>query len=511
MPVYLFPLCGKLLGFAIVRKRAVLITNLPSAIDARLYAKESRFMSKTNIQNKGIRPSAAAKSVYVKTYGCQMNVYDSERMTGLLKPLGYEASDTPEGADLVILNTCHIREKAAEKVYSDLGRIKREKSKVEKDGREMKIAVAGCVAQAEGAEIMRRAPVVDMVFGPQSYHKLPEMLARAARSTGEILETDFDVEEKFDVLNARKVDGVSAFLTVQEGCDKFCTFCVVPYTRGAEVSRNVDAIVAEARSLAAQGVREITLLGQNVNAWQSSPPMGEVGEMWGLGTLCRHLARIDGIDRIRFTTSHPRDMSDDLIDAFGEEEKLMPYLHLPVQAGSDKILKSMNRAHTQEDYRRIIERVRTARPDIALSGDFIVGFPGETEADFEETMSLVTDIAYASAYSFKYSRRPGTPGATMAKQVAEEEKNERLVRLQALLADQAISFNKNQIGRTLPVLFEKEGRKPGQVAGRSPYLQSVYVEAVPSVIGTIGQVKISDANLKALTGDIVSHETREQH
>lgn len=440
------------------------------------------------------------KSVFIRTYGCQMNVYDSERMAGLLKPLGYGLADAPDGADLVILNTCHIREKAAEKVYSELGRLKKVKAAKAREGGEMKIAVAGCVAQAEGPEITARAPQVDMVVGPQAYHRLPELLARAARDSGEILETDFAVDEKFDRLAAREAEGPTAFLTIQEGCDKFCTFCVVPYTRGAEVSRGVDAIVAEARALAAQGVREITLLGQNVNAWTSPPPAGEPGDEWGLGELCRHLAKIDGLERIRFTTSHPRDMDDGLIAALGEEEKLMPYLHLPVQAGSDKILKAMNRGHTAEHYLRLIERIRAARPDLALSGDFIVGFPGETNEDFEATLALVDAVGYASAYSFKYSRRPGTPGAVMPKQVAEAEKDARLARLQALLERQRQDFNKAQIGKILPVLFEKPGRHEGQLVGRSPYLQSVHVLAPQSMIGLIAPVKIGDTTPNALAG-----------
>ncbi len=446
------------------------------------------------------------KSVFIRTYGCQMNVYDSERMAGLLKPLGYGLADKPEGADLVILNTCHIREKAAEKVYSELGRLKRLKADKEKAGGEMKIAVAGCVAQAEGPEITARAPQVDMVVGPQAYHRLPELIAKAARERGDVLDTDFAVEEKFDRLAAREAEGPTAFLTVQEGCDKFCTFCVVPYTRGAEVSRHVDAIVAEARSLAAQGVREITLIGQNVNAWASNPPAGVASEQWGLGELCRHLAKIDGIERIRFTTSHPRDMDDGLIAALGEEEKLMPYLHLPVQAGSDKILKAMNRGHTGEHYLRLIERIRSARPDIALSGDFIVGFPGETSEDFEATLALVEEVGYASAYSFKYSRRPGTPGAAMGKQVAEAEKDERLARLQTLLESQRQAFNAAQIGAELPVLFEKPGRKEGQLIGRSPYLQSVHVRAPKSFLGKIVKVKIEDVTPNALAGALSSKE-----
>ena len=446
--------------------------------------------------------------MFIRTYGCQMNVYDSERMAGLLKPLGYGAAERPEDADLVILNTCHIREKAAEKVYSELGRLKRIKTRKARDGVEMKIAVAGCVAQAEGPEISARAPQVDMVVGPQAYHRLPEMLARAARDAGDILETDFAVEEKFDRLAAREAEGPTAFLTVQEGCDKFCTFCVVPYTRGAEVSRSVDAVAAEARALAAQGVREITLLGQNVNAWRSAPPAGAPSgaDVWGLGELCRHLARIDGLDRIRFTTSHPRDMDDGLIAALGEEEKLMPYLHLPVQAGSDRVLKAMNRGHTAESYLTMIDRIRAARPDIALSGDFIVGFPGETSEDFEETLALVEAVGYASAFSFKYSRRPGTPGAAMPKQVAEAEKDDRLARLQALLERQRAAFNTAQIGRTLPVLFEKPGRHDGQLVGRSPYLQSVHASAPKSVIGSIAPVRIEDVTPNALAGMLTTKD-----
>ncbi len=451
-----------------------------------------------------LRPKQG-KSVFIRTYGCQMNVYDSERMADLLKPIGYDMAATPDDADLVILNTCHIREKAAEKVYSELGRLKKTKERRADVGEEMTIAVAGCVAQAEGAEISARAPVVDMVIGPQAYHRLPELLARDARNRGAVLETDFAVEEKFDRLSAREADGPAAFITVQEGCDKFCTFCVVPYTRGAEVSRPVEAIVGEARSLAAQGVKEITLLGQNVNAWSGAAPAGDKAadrgpHGWKLGELCRHLAKIDGIERIRFTTSHPRDMDDGLIEALGEEEKLMPYLHLPVQAGADGVLKAMNRGHTAEHYVRLIEKIRAARPDIAISGDFIVGFPGETTADFEETLTLVETVNYASAYSFKYSRRPGTPGAAMRKQVAEAEKDDRLARLQALLERQRAEFNAAQIGRILPVLFEKTGRHQGQLVGRSPYLQSVHAKAPDSMLGMIAPVRIEDVTPNALAG-----------
>ncbi|MEM9837544.1 MAG: tRNA (N6-isopentenyl adenosine(37)-C2)-methylthiotransferase MiaB [Pseudomonadota bacterium] len=442
-------------------------------------------------------PNPPKKRVHVKTWGCQMNVYDSERMTGLLKPLGFETTEAPDDADLVILNTCHIREKAAEKVYSELGRLKGVK---ERGGT---IAVAGCVARAEGEEMRNRAPVIDFMIGPQSYHKLPEIIAKTARETGNRLYTDFDVDEKFDVLaEGRKAEGYSAFVTVQEGCDKFCTFCVVPYTRGAEVSRNTDQITAEVRSLVAQGVREVTLLGQNVNAWHGAPPAGTSGEAWGLGELCRHLAKIDGLDRIRFTTSHPKDMDDGLIAAFGEEPKLMPYLHLPVQAGNDRVLKAMNRAHTAETYLRQIEAVRAVRPDIAISGDMIVGFPGEDDAAFEDTMALVREVNYASCFSFKYSRRPGTPGATMAKQVPEDVKNERLQRLQALLNEQRRAFDTTQVGRTLPVLLEKAGRMEGQLVGKSPYLQSVHVLADEKLLGQIIPIKIEEAGPNSLRGTL---------
>jgi tRNA-2-methylthio-N6-dimethylallyladenosine synthase len=434
--------------------------------------------------------AAPQKRLYIKTYGCQMNVYDSERMADLLRPLGYAATETPEGADLVVLNTCHIREKAAEKVYSELGRLKRMKAARAADGASMTIAVAGCVAQAEGAEIMARQPAVDLVIGPQSYHRLPELIARTHRASGERLAADFATEEKFDALpDERAVSGVTAFLTVQEGCDKFCSFCVVPYTRGAEYSRPAAAIVAEAERLAAKGVREVTLLGQNVNAYAG-----------GLASLIRSLARIEGLDRIRYTTSHPRDMDDDLIAAHAAVDALMPYLHLPVQAGSDRVLKAMNRGHTADDYLRLIEKIRAARPDMALSGDFIVGFPGETEADFQATLAVVAEVRYAGAFSFKYSRRPGTPGAAMPGQVAEAEKDDRLQRLQALLAEQQASFNAACIGRTLPVLFEKPGRHDGQIIGRSPYLQGVHVTGPQSLIGKIAPVTISRAERNSLAG-----------
>ncbi|MGJ3231757.1 MAG: tRNA (N6-isopentenyl adenosine(37)-C2)-methylthiotransferase MiaB [Oceanicaulis sp.] len=450
----------------------------------------------------------AKKRLFIKTYGCQMNVYDSDRMRDVLSPLGYEPSETPDGADLVILNTCHIREKAAEKVYSELGRLKPLKEAKAAEGSSMTVTVAGCVAQAEGAEIQRRAPVVDLVVGPQTYHKLPELIANVHRGRGEALDTEFEVEDKFDVLAApeRQVDGYTAFVTVQEGCDKFCTFCVVPYTRGAEWSRPVDQVVAEVRQLAAKGVREVTLLGQNVNAYHGAAPAGEEG-IWGLGRLVRHLALIGGIERIRFTTSHPRDMDEDLIQAFADTPKLMPYFHLPVQSGSDKILKSMNRKHTAAEYLAIIERLRAARPDIAISGDMIVGFPGETEADFEATMELVRQVNYASCFSFKYSKRPGTPGAAMFGQVDEQVKTERLARLQALLVEQQLEFNRSMIGRTLPVLFEREGRHDGQLSGRSPYLQAVHCDGPASLIGRIADVEVTGATKNALSGRLVLEET----
>jgi len=436
--------------------------------------------------------TAPEKRLYIKTYGCQMNVYDSERMADVLSPLGYAMTDSPEGADLVVLNTCHIREKATEKVYSELGQIKRLKLARQAEGGAMTIAVAGCVAQAEGEEIMRRQPAVDLVVGPQAYHQLPELIARAHRARGERLAADFAPDEKFDALStARRPAGVTAFLTVQEGCDKFCTFCVVPYTRGGEWSRPVEAIEAEARTLAEKGVREVTLLGQNVNAY--------AGE-GGLAGLVRRLAKIPGLDRIRYTTSHPRDMDEALIAAHAEVEQLMPYLHLPVQAGSDRILRAMNRAHTAESYLRLIEKIRTARPDIAISGDFIVGFPGERDADFEATLSLVREVGYASAFSFKYSRRPGTPASAMPGQVAEEVKDERLARLQALLEEQQRAFNAAQAGKVLPVLFEKKGRHPGQLVGRSPYLQGVHVSAPDRLIGEIVPVLIESSARNSLAG-----------
>ena len=442
--------------------------------------------------NPAMSAQAPTKRLFIKTYGCQMNVYDSERMADVLSPLGYAMTDTPQGADLVVLNTCHIREKATEKVYSELGKLREMKeARLAEDGSVMTIAVAGCVAQAEGEEIMRRQPAVDLVVGPQAYHQLPELIARTHRARGERLAADFAPDEKFDALPARRPTGVTAFLTVQEGCDKFCTFCVVPYTRGGEYSRPAEAILAEARDLAAKGVREVTLLGQNVNAY--------AGE-GGLAALVRQIAKIEGLDRIRYTTSHPRDMDEALITAHGEVAELMPYLHLPVQSGSDRILKAMNRAHTAESYLRLIERIRRRRPDIAISGDFIVGFPGERDSDFEATLALVHQVDHAGAFTFKYSRRPGTPAAAMPGQVAEALKDERLARLNALLDDQARAFNAAQVGKVVPVLFEKKGRYPGQLIGRSPYLQAVHATAPDRLIGQIVPVRIEDAARMSLAG-----------
>ncbi len=434
----------------------------------------------------------AAKKLFVKTYGCQMNVYDSERMAEAFGGQGYAATDTPEDADMILLNTCHIREKAAEKVYSELGRYKR--LKAENPG--LRIGVAGCVAQAEGEEIMRRQPMVDLVVGPQAYHRLPDLIARV--NAGEkALDTDFPPEDKFEHLKARPKArrGPAAFLTVQEGCDKFCAFCVVPYTRGAEASRPVDRLLSEARALVGRGVREITLLGQNVNAYHGAGPDGD----WSLARLIRAMARIDGLERIRFTTSHPNDMSDDLIAAHGDCPKLMPYLHLPVQSGSDRILKRMNRGHTADAYLRLIERIRAARPDILLSGDFIVGFPEETEEDFRATMDLIAEVRYGQAFSFRYSARPGTPAAERA-MVDEAEAADRLQRLQALITRQQRDIQGQMVGRDVSVMFEKPGRLPGQMAGKSEYLHAVHVAAAGIGPGDIRRVRIVESGANSLTG-----------
>ncbi|KNG94174.1 tRNA (N6-isopentenyl adenosine(37)-C2)-methylthiotransferase MiaB [Pseudaestuariivita atlantica] len=433
------------------------------------------------------------KKLFIKTYGCQMNVYDSERMVEALGGAGYEEVKTPDEADMILLNTCHIREKAAEKVYSELGRFKH--LKTEKP--DLKIGVAGCVAQAEGAEIIARQPMVDLVVGPQSYHRLPELEAKAGQGA-KALDTDFPEEDKFDHLAARPKAkrGPTAFLTVQEGCDKFCAFCVVPYTRGAEVSRPVDRIVTEARDLVERGVREITLLGQNVNAYHGAGPDGEA---WSLARLIWALDKVDGLERIRFTTSHPNDMSDDLIAAHGECAKLMPYLHLPVQAGSDRILKRMNRSHTAESYIRLIERIRAARPDILISGDFIVGFPEETEDDFRDTLTLIEEVHYGTAYSFKYSARPGTPAAERAT-VPAEVADDRLQRLQALLTRQQRATQDAMVGRDVHVLFEREGRNPGQIVGKSEYLHAVHVTSDRIAKGDIHRVRIVESGANSLGG-----------
>jgi tRNA-2-methylthio-N6-dimethylallyladenosine synthase len=447
--------------------------------------------------------SEVSKSVFIKTYGCQMNVYDSDRMADVLAADGYRRVETADEADLIVLNTCHIREKAAEKVYSEVGRLKRIKDAASAEGRQVAIAVAGCVAQAEGEEIIARAKAVDAVIGPQSYHRLPQVLARAGQD-GHAVETDFPAEDKFDHMpapgSARPKGQISAFLTVQEGCDKFCTFCVVPYTRGSETSRPVSRILDEAAGLAERGAREVMLLGQNVNAYHGEGPDGRD---WSLARLLAELSRIEGLDRLRYTTSHPRDMRDDLIEAHRDMPKLMPYLHLPVQSGSDAILKAMNRRHVGEDYLKLVERLRAARPDLALSGDFIVGFPGESDADFEATMRMVEKVGYAQAYSFKYSPRPGTPAADSDDQVDETVKSERLARLQALLTKQQKSFNAAMQGRTIDVLLEKPGRETGQLTGRSPWLQPVQVNAPASAVGSIVSVYIDRIDANSLFGTIV--------
>ena len=465
---------------------------------------------------------AADKRFYVKTFGCQMNVYDSERMAEMMAAEGYAETAELADADLVVLNTCHIREKAVEKVYSDLGRIRDIAVERRTAGKDTVVAVAGCVAQAEGAEIARRAPIVDIVIGPQSIHRLPAMVTRA-QSEGQTqrarlvpverraqIETDFPDDDKFNHLPTRNVAAAhtgpgtpvraaAAFLTVQEGCDKFCTFCVVPYTRGAEYSRPVAKLVEEARRLVAEGVREITLLGQNVNAYSGEGPDGT---RWSLARLIRVLADIHDLERLRYMTSHPRDMADDLIAAHGDCDKLMPYLHLPFQAGSDRILAAMNRKHTARDYLTLVERVRKVRPDLALSTDVIVGFPGETETEFEATMAVVREVGFAQAFSFKYSARPGTPAATIAGHIAEELKSERLARLQGLLHGQQTAFNTSCVGRTIPVLFERRGRRDGQLVGRSPYLQLVHTDAQPVLLGRIMPVEISAARQNSLSGVI---------
>ena len=435
------------------------------------------------------------KRLHVITWGCQMNVYDSGRMADVLAPLGYAPAPVPDGADMVILNTCHIRDKAAEKVFSELGRLRRLKEQRAAGGAHMILAVAGCVAQAEGEQILARAPYVDIVLGPQTYHRLPEMVARAARAGGAVIETDFPAEDKFDFLpNVSAPQGVTAFLTIQEGCDKFCSFCVVPYTRGAEQSRSAASIIAEARRLVAQGAREITLLGQNVNAWRH--------DGWGLGRLLGELAELPGLLRLRYTTSHPRDMDGELIGAHRDLPTLMPFLHLPVQSGSDRVLAAMNRRHSAADYLRTVERLRAARPDIALSSDFIVGHPGETDADFQATMALVREVRFAQAFSFKYSARPGTPAAGAPGQVPDSVKDARLAELQALLRAHQDKFNAGCVGLAMPVLFTGPGRHPGQVSGRSPFLQPVHVTGPQDLIGQEKPVQIAVALPNSLSATL---------
>lgn len=445
------------------------------------------------------------RKLHIKSYGCQMNVYDAQRMVDTLAPEGFVETANAEDADLVILNTCHIREKASEKVYSELGRLRVAKDDAAREGRAMQIAVAGCVAQAEGKEIVRRAPTVDVVVGPQSYHHLPELLKRAGNE-GRAIETEFPAADKFGFLAQPKPDairarGISAFVTAQEGCDKFCTFCVVPYTRGAEVSRPVAKIIDDVKRLADNGVRELTLIGQNVNAYHGDGPDGK---SWGLGQLLERLAGIPGVARLRYSTSHPRDVDDSLIAAHRDLDALMPFVHLPVQSGSDRILAAMNRKHTADDYRRVIDRFRSARQDIAFSSDFIVGFPGESEQDFLATLALVTQIGYAAAYSFKYSARPGTPAADMQETVSPAEMDQRLERLQELIDSQQSAFNKAAIGSTVDVLFERPARKDGQIVGRTAFLQPAHVMASPDIVGQILPVRIDSLERYSFLGELAT-------
>jgi tRNA-2-methylthio-N6-dimethylallyladenosine synthase len=447
----------------------------------------------------------APRKLHIKSYGCQMNVYDAQRMVDTLAPEGFVETANVDDADLVILNTCHIREKASEKVYSELGKLRVAKAEAAQAGRKMNVVVAGCVAQAEGNEIIRRAPVVDVVVGPQSYHNLPALL-KQAKAGGRALDTEFPVEDKFGFLPppkpaAIRARGISSFVTVQEGCDKFCTFCVVPYTRGSEVSRPVAKIIDDVQRLTDNGVREITLIGQNVNGYHGEGPDGRP---WALGTLLYRLAEIPGIARLRYSTSHPRDVEDTLISAHRDLPELMPFVHLPVQSGSDRILAAMNRKHTAEDYRRVIDRFRDARQDIAFTSDFIVGFPGETEEDFAATLALVTQIGYAGAYSFKYSPRPGTPAADLQETVSQADMDERLVRLQNLIDSQQSAFNAATIGRTVDVLFERPARNPGQIVGRTAYLQPAHVMASDDIIGQVLPVTIESLERYSLLGSLAS-------
>jgi len=468
------------------------------------YAKDNRQSGSATTGMNGSR------KLYVKSFGCQMNVYDSRRMADTLACEGYVETTHAEEADLIILNTCHIREKAAEKVFSELGRLRRMKDAAAIAGRRLTIAVAGCVAQAEGAEIIRRAPMVDLVFGPQNYHRLPDLLARTAQEHG-VVDTEFPVDDKFEHLatpskTTIRRRGVTSFVTVQEGCDKFCTFCVVPYTRGMEISRPVNQIVEEVEHLAGAGVREVTLIGQNVNAYHGA---GADGRPWSLARLLERVGHVPGVERLRYTTSHPCDMDADLIATHRDLPQLMPQLHLPVQSGSDRILAAMNRRHTRAHYLELIGRLRAARPDIALTSDFIVGFPGETEADFALTLSLVDEIGYSGAFSFKYSPRPGTPGADMDSQIVDDVKSDRLQRLQAAIDRNQAAFNKLCLGRTFDVLFERPGRHPGQLVGRSPYLQPVQVAAPHTLIGEIVAVTITEIGSNSLFGVLAQAPARQ--
>lgn len=457
-----------------------------------------------------------AKRLYIKTYGCQMNVYDSDRMVDLLKPLGYELTEEPLEADVAILNTCHIREKAEQKVYSDLGRLKQHKDQRKLEGRDMLIGVGGCVAQAEGAEIMQQAPYVSMVFGPQTYHRLPEMIAQLVRKkdadnkklSRSLIDIDFPAESKFDNLTPPESSPVSAFLAIQEGCDKFCTFCVVPYTRGAEFSRPASEIIEDAKRLVSLGALEITLLGQNVNAYHGAALYASAHgkNEWSLGRLIQELSNIPGLKRIRYTTSHPRDVDQELIDAHRDIPQLMPFIHLPVQSGSDRILEAMNRKHTAKDYLNLIERFRKAREDIAFSSDFIVGFPGETDADHKATLELVREVKFGQAYSFKYSIRPGTPAGAMELQLEEKTKSIRLQELQHLLGEQQLSFNKSKVGTIQPVLFDRKAKIKGQMLGKTPYMQSVPIIIPERLFGMIIDVKIENGYAGSISGSIITDE-----
>jgi tRNA-2-methylthio-N6-dimethylallyladenosine synthase len=454
-------------------------------------------------------PAGARKRLFLRTWGCQMNVYDSHRMADVLAPLGYAPVDAPEGADMIILNTCHIREKATEKLFSELGRLRALKDARRAEGGDLLLAVAGCVAQAEGAEITARAPYVDLVLGPQSYHKLPELVARVSRAAGAVIETEFPTEDKFDHLpEASAPQGITAFLSIQEGCDKFCSFCVVPYTRGAEYSRPAAAVLAEARRLVAQGARELSLLGQNVNAYHGEGPDQRE---WNLARLLHALAEIPGLARLRYTTSHPRDMGAELIAAHRDVPAVMPFLHLPIQSGSDRMLAAMNRGHRAEDYLRIVDALREARPDMALSTDIIVGHPGETEADHEATLALIERVGFAQAFSFKYSARPGTPAAAAPLQLAEATKDRRLAEVQALLRAQQTAFNASKAGQMVEVLFTGPARHPGQLAGRTPWLQPVHCTAPEAMVGTIQPLRIVAAHPNSLAGELAHPPNQEKH